>query len=86
MKTFKQAIKSKKNDNVQQTAQLSEMIAIKHCLRPESIYNWAIRFDVKLIDYMPIIMSTGDELLNANSALLGDILNDKFDEVKQLKK
>jgi hypothetical protein len=85
MKTFKQAIKSKKDDNVRLTAQLSEMIAMKHCLRPETVYNWAMKFDIKLFDYMSILMNR-DTLLTVNSALLGDILNDKFDEVKQLKK
>ena len=89
MKTYKEAIKSPKagykySDDIQQTAQLSEIIGGKHCLRPEAIFNWATKHEIKLIDYMSIIISK-DTLLKANSALLEDILNDKFDAVKQLK-
>ena len=89
MTNYKQAIKSPKagykySDNIQQTAQLSEIIGGKHCLRPEAIFNWATKHEVNLIDYMSILMSK-DTLLKANSALLEDILNDKFDAVKQLK-
>jgi hypothetical protein len=89
MKTYKEAIKSPKmgykySNNIQQTAQLCEMISNKHCLRPEAVFNWATKNEVNLIDYMSIIMSK-DTLLKANSALLEDILNEKFDAVKQLK-
>ena len=89
MKTYKEAIKSPKagykySDDIQQTAQLSEMIGGKHCLRPEAVFEWATKHEIKLIDYMSIIMSK-DTLLKANSALVEDILNEKFDAVKQLK-
>ena len=88
MTTYKEAIKSPKagykySNDIQQTAQLSEMIGNKHCLRPKAVFDWATKHEVNLINYMPIIMSK-DTLLKANSALLEDILNDKFDAVKQL--
>jgi hypothetical protein len=84
MKTYKQAIKFLKDCNVRQTAQLSEMIGVKHCLRPEAVFDWATKHEINLIVYMFILMGK-DTLLKANSALLEDILNDKFDAVKQLK-
>ena len=89
MKTYKEAIKSPKagykySNDIQKTAQLSEMIGAKHCLRPNAVFDWATKHEVNLIDYMSILMSK-DTLLKANSALLEDILNDKFDAVKQLK-
>lgn len=88
MKTYKEAIKPPKDgykysDNTQTIAQLSEMIGAKHCLRPNVIYEWAIKHNIKLIEYMPMLMSN-DSLLLASSALFEDIMDDKFQAVQSL--
>ena len=89
MKTYKECIKPPKNgykysDKNQQTAQLAEMIGNKHCLIPETVFNWIIRFNIPIIQFMPKLMDT-QNLLKANSALLEDILNNKFEAIKDLK-
>jgi len=87
METYNEAIKRPKegykySNDIQQTAQLSEMIANKHCLRPYAVFEWAKRHNVPLLKYMPFLMGR-DTLLKANSLLLEDILNDRFDAIKQ---
>lgn len=86
--TYKESIKSPKDgykysNDIQQLAQLSEMIGHKHCLRPNAVFEWAKSHQVDLIKYMPVIMGK-DTMLKANSALLEDILNNQFITVKNL--
>ena len=88
MKTYKEAIKPpregyKYSTEIQQTAQLAEMIGAKHCIRPSVIFEWCIKHDIKLFDFMPELMDSNN-LLKANLALLEDIFEDTFITIKNL--
>ena len=64
-------------------AQLADSLSRKHCLRPSAVFEWAKKHNIPLIDYMARLMNT-DNLMAANSYLLQDLLNDKFEAIKQL--
>ena len=88
MKTYKEAIKPPKegykySTETQQTAQLAEIIGAKHCIRPNVIFEWCIKHNIKLLDFMPKLMDSNN-LLKANSALLEDIFEDTFTAIKNL--
>ena len=88
MKTYKEAIKPpregyKYSTEIQQTAQLAEMIAAKHCIRAKVIFDWSMKHNIKLLDFMPELMDSNN-LLKANTALLEDIFKDAFTAIKNL--
>ena len=57
----------------------AETIAKKHAMQPEAIYNWAKKHGVDLIKHGHILSK-----VESNSALLADVLNDKYEETKGL--
>lgn len=81
---YKKASKIPKGGTVNATqdnllAWSAETIAKKHAMQPEAIYNWAKKHGVDLHKQGHILSK-----VESNSALLSDVLNDKYEETKRL--
>ena len=57
-----------------------EMVARRHCLRPEALYNWAIKFNVPIRERIHYFGN-----VSSNADLLEDILNDKHEKTMYIK-
>lgn len=82
--TYKQASKLPKGGAVEMTtdhlrATAADIIARKHCLMPEAVYNWAILTGVDLQKYGHILSD-----IKCNTALLSDVMHDEYKETKKI--
>lgn len=82
--SYKQASKLPKGGAVEMCADhlralAADIIARKHCLRPEAVYNWATLTGVDLQKYGYILSD-----IKCNTALLSDVMHDEYKETKEL--
>ena len=88
MKTHKEATKKPKEgykyaDHDQVFAHTCGILAKKHCLRPQAVYKWAVKHNVPLAEIMPTMVAN-ETIIEANEALLYDVLNDQYFAVPRL--
>lgn len=68
-----------KHANNQQTLSVAaEMLARTHCLKPEAIYNWAVKYEITPAELSKLHSP------DHNTALVCDVVNDSFKHTKSI--